>query len=69
MPGFGEAVLDETSYSYGAIRGREQLLIQGNGGAQSMGGTSPNVRNGISPRSNSVTDWINEAITNWGSVS
>ncbi len=32
-----------------AIRGREQLLIEQNGGAKSEGGTSGNKINGISP--------------------
>ena len=47
--GFGPAQLDKSSTSYEAIRGREQQLIQNNGGAQSQGGTSSNFYNGISP--------------------
>ena len=48
--GFGPAVPDKSSSSYGAIRGREQQLIQANGGAKSMGGTSGNAINGVSPK-------------------
>jgi hypothetical protein len=48
--GFGPAELDETSPNPLAIRGREQQLIERNGGAQSMGGTSGNAINGISPK-------------------
>ncbi len=36
--GFGPAVLDVSSTNKAAIRGREQQLIEANGGAQSMGG-------------------------------
>lgn len=44
--GFGPAVLDRTSDSYGAIRGREQKLIELFGGR----GVSANKINGIGPR-------------------
>jgi RHS repeat-associated protein len=47
--GFLPPVLDRSSTSYNAIRGREQLVIELNGGAQSTGGTSRNKINGISP--------------------
>lgn len=47
--GFDPPVLDQTSDSYGAIRGREQQLIDINGGAQSSDGYSRNKINGISP--------------------
>jgi hypothetical protein len=46
--GYGAAKLDKTSTSKDAIRGREQQLIDHNGGAQSQGGTSGNAINGIS---------------------
>ena len=36
--GFGPAQLDKSSSNYNAIRGREQQLIDLNGGAKSMGG-------------------------------
>jgi hypothetical protein len=48
--GFGPAELDRSSSSRAAIRGREQQLIDTHGGAQSAGGTSGNVINGISSR-------------------
>ena len=47
--GFEAAQLDIYSTSYDAIRGREQYLIDLNGGAKSQGGTSGNAINGISP--------------------
>jgi hypothetical protein len=48
--GYGPAKLDKSSNNAAAIRGREQLLIEANGGAQSVGGTSGNAINGISPK-------------------
>ena len=47
--GYGPAVLDKSSSSEDAIRGREEKLIEGNGGARSAGGTSGNAIRGISP--------------------
>jgi RHS repeat-associated protein len=47
--GFGPGVVDAYSTSRGAIRGREQQLIDYYGGPRSMGGTSRNVINGIAP--------------------
>jgi len=47
--GFGPAVLDKSSGNAAAIRGREQQLIDANGGARSAGGTAGNAINGISP--------------------
>ncbi|MGG4154295.1 hypothetical protein [Peribacillus muralis] len=46
--GFGKARFDKSSKNKDAIRGREQLLIEKYGGAQSKGGTSGNKINGIS---------------------
>ncbi|WP_397572977.1 RHS repeat-associated core domain-containing protein [Silanimonas sp.] len=46
--GYLPAVLDRSSESSWAIRGREQHLIVLHGGAQSSGGTSGNMINGIS---------------------
>ena len=46
--GYGPAELDKSSPNPDAIRGREQQLIEANGGAQSEGGTSGNAINGIS---------------------
>jgi len=47
--GYGPAQLDKSSTNPDAIRGREQQLIDQNGGAQSQGGTSGNRINGVSP--------------------
>ncbi|MFY8043136.1 MAG: RHS repeat-associated core domain-containing protein, partial [Rhodoferax sp.] len=47
--GFLPPVLDRSSSNKDAIRGREQQLIDLNGGARSSGGDSRNVINGISP--------------------
>ena len=48
--GYGPAVVDKNSPNANAIRGREQQLIEQNGGAQSQGGTSGNKINGVSPK-------------------
>lgn len=48
--GFEPAMLDKSSKNAAAIRGREQQLIEANGGAQSTGGTSGNKINGISSK-------------------
>ena len=47
--GFEKAKLDRFSTNPDAIRGREQQLIELNGGAKSQGGSSGNAINGISP--------------------
>ncbi|MFM9921889.1 RHS repeat-associated core domain-containing protein [Variovorax sp. H27-G14] len=47
--GFQAPVLDKSSSSYNSIRGREQQMIEVNGGAKSSGGDSRNMINGISP--------------------
>jgi RHS repeat-associated protein len=46
--GYEPAQLDKSSTNANAIRGREQQLIEENGGAESGGGTSGNSINGIS---------------------
>ena len=46
--GFGPAEVDKASTNKDAIRGREQQLIEKNGGAKSQGGTSGNAINGVS---------------------
>jgi len=48
--GFGPAQLDKSSSNPAAIRGREQQLIEANGGAKSMRGTSGNKINGVGPK-------------------
>jgi len=45
--GYGPANVDKNSTNGDAVRGREQQLIEGNGGAQSQGGTSGNKINGV----------------------
>jgi hypothetical protein len=45
--GFGPPVIDAWSFDRYAIRGREQMLIDFHGGAQSVGGISANKINGI----------------------
>jgi hypothetical protein len=48
-PGLDQGVaVQQNPSAYAAIRGREQQLIDFNGGAQSMGGTARNMINGIS---------------------
>ncbi|RTL29129.1 MAG: type IV secretion protein Rhs [Burkholderiales bacterium] len=46
--GFSRPVLDQVSTNPDAIRGREQQLIDFNGGAKSVGGTTRNAINGVS---------------------
>ena len=45
--GFGKAKLDKSSPNPDAIRGREQQLIDANGGAKSTGSNSGNKINGV----------------------
>ncbi|MEQ1591028.1 MAG: RHS repeat-associated core domain-containing protein [Thiobacillaceae bacterium] len=45
--GYDPAQLDKSSASKDAIRGREQKMIEANGGARSSGGSSGNAINGI----------------------
>jgi hypothetical protein len=55
--GYGPGVVDKSSSNAAAIRGREQQLIEQNGGAQSQGGTSGNAINGVSPTNPNVTTY------------
>ena len=64
--GFGPAVLDKSSTNYNSIRGREQLLIEKNGGAKSTGGTSGNAINGIGKNNKKKSIYINSAIEEFG---
>lgn len=67
--GFAAPVIDVASTNKDAIRGREQQLIDANGGAQSVGGTSRNKINGISDWANPNRPYyINESITEFGSL-
>ena len=52
------AVLDKSSSNSDAIRGREQQLIDNFGGPKSMGGTSGNAINGISPKNRNMDRYI-----------
>jgi RHS repeat-associated protein len=60
--GYSRAVLDEYSTNKAAIRGREQQLIDNNGGAQSEGGTSRNKIRGVG-RSNLMRQIYDAAAT------
>ena len=57
--GVGPAKFDETDYN--AIRGREQMLIEANGKAKSVGGTSGNAINGIGPNNKNRDKYLNAA--------
>ncbi|WP_230413311.1 hypothetical protein [Paraburkholderia antibiotica] len=64
--GYGPADLDESSANSAAIRGREQMLTDANGGAQSMGGTSGNAINGISPNNPKSSSYMGAAESEFG---
>ena len=66
--GYLPAQLDKTSTDYNAIRGREQMLIEANGGAKSVGGTSGNAINGISPNNKKKNIYINAAKKSFGEI-
>jgi len=66
--GFGPAKLDKSSKSSDAIRGREQQLIEHNGGAKSVNGTSGNAINGISAKNPKMQQYINAATKAFGSL-
>lgn len=64
--GFGRAELDKTSSNENAIRGREQMNIDRNGGAKSQGGTSGNRINGISSRNKNRQKYLDAARDEFG---
>lgn len=66
--GFGPAELDVSSSDPLAIRGREQLMIDANGGAQSFGGMSGNAINGISPRNPRRPIYMGAALDEFGPI-
>ena len=66
--GFEPAVLDKSSANYQAIRGREQMLIDSYGGAQSVGGTSGNAINGIGANNKKKNTYINAAKGVFGDI-
>ena len=65
--GFGPAVLDKSSSNPNAIRGREQMQIEKYGGAKSVGGTSGNAINGVSPHNPKADEYRKAAIKEFGS--
>lgn len=67
--GFGEAQPDQYSESYEAIRGREQMLIDYNGGSKSEGGSSGNEINSISRRNKKRNQYLDAAIKLFGGLS
>ena len=64
--GFGKAVLDKSSKSSDAIRGREQNLIDNNGGSKSTGGTSGNQNNSIGPKNKNAEKYKQAAEKEFG---
>jgi len=64
--GFFPPILDKSSSSYPSIRGREQQLIEINGGARSDGGRSRNLINGISPWNPLKDFYLNSATAEFG---
>ena len=64
--GYGPAVRDKTSTNKDAIRGREQQLIESNGGAKSQGGTSGNIYNSVSPTNKNAPKYQAEAKKEFG---
>ncbi|SHM65536.1 hypothetical protein [Gracilibacillus kekensis] len=63
--GFGPAIRDKSSTNKDAIRGREQQLIDLNGGAKSTRGTSGNKINGISDSNPNKQKYIDAANKEW----
>jgi len=59
--GYGPAVLDKSSSSKNAIRGREQQMIEHYGGAKSTKGTSGNKINGIAHKNPKKDSMLEEA--------
>ncbi|RMZ60048.1 hypothetical protein D1632_10680 [Chryseobacterium nematophagum] len=59
--GYGPARLDKSSTNKAAIRGREQNMINRNGGAKSTGGKSGNSINRVSQKNSKLQHYINEA--------
>jgi|APTNR8051073442_1049403.scaffolds.fasta_scaffold04084_3 hypothetical protein len=64
--GFNFGRFDRYSFSYDAMRGREQQLIDKFGGARSSGGTSRNQINGISPNNPFRDSYIEQATREFG---
>ncbi len=64
--GFMPPVLDQSSPDKDAIRGREQQIIDLNGGARSSGGSSRNMINGISPWNFQRQNYLDAATNQFG---
>ena len=64
--GFDPAKLDKSSTNKDVIRGREQQLIDKNGGAKSQGGTSGNPINGVSPNNPKAQTYNKAALKEFG---
>ena len=62
--GFGPAVLDKSSENYGAIRGREQQLIEFNRAR----GTAPDQINGAGPRNLNTPGYMAAALSEFGNL-
>jgi RHS repeat-associated protein len=66
--GYDAAVLDKSTKNKCASRGREQMMIEANGKARSMGGTSGNAINGISPGNPKLSTYMGAAEAEFGAV-
>ena len=66
--GYGPAVLDKSSTNKDAIKGREQQLVDANGGAQSKGGTSGNAINALDPKKPTTSGFIQAAEKEFGVI-
>ena len=64
--GYGPGELDKSSDNPDAIRGREQQLIEENGGAQSQGGTSGNAINGVGDKNPNKPGYMKAATEEFG---
>ncbi len=64
--GYDPAKLDKSSLNSDAIRGKEQLNIEANGGAQSQDGSSGNAINGISPTNPKLQQYLEAAGEEFG---
>ena len=64
--GFDRPVLDRSSPDSYPIRGREQQMIDLNGGAQSSGGSSRNKINGIAPLNPLRSNYLGNATADFG---
>ena len=57
----GKAKLDQTSKNSDAVRGREQQLIDKNGGEKKQGGTSGNTNRGVSEKNKNAKKYDDAA--------